>query len=138
MRAAVACELRHHFGGGGHQPLPVALAGDLEPPAVAPGRIAPAEELAHRVGADPDDTQTAQIQQREESARTAVVKALGLARHRSGVGLDLLPRLRLEVSGDPRRGLGGPLARQGQRVAGEVPACTSHANITFRITIAWR
>ena len=115
MRPAIMRELRHHFGCRRHESLTVALAGYFEPPAFTPGRIASAEKLPHRVDADLGDAQAAQIQQREEPSHTAVTKALPrrLARHRFNVGLDLLPQLRLEVSGDPRRRLACPLTRQG-------------------------
>jgi hypothetical protein len=105
-------EFRHHLSRGRNQPFLAAFAMHVEPPSHRAVDVAPNKELPHRVGADLRDPQPAKIEQGEKPSHAGGVcdLVLGLSRHSGDGVLDLLPYARLEISGNPRRGVPGALS----------------------------
>ncbi|MCY1521360.1 hypothetical protein D9M68_561710 [compost metagenome] len=122
MGAAVARQLGNQLVGRRHQPGLVALAGDLQPPALDALGIAPAEERAHGGGRQLGGAQAAQIKHRQHPAATGRVQAFPrrLGRHCCDRVFDHLPQVVAQIAGDARLGGGAAAAGEGERVAGQV------------------
>jgi len=74
--SAIARKLRHEFGCRWNQALLVALAGNRQPSSVLAVAIAPPKKTANRIAHDFRDTQTHQIQDRDQPANACVVLLL--------------------------------------------------------------